>query len=71
MSGPRPEHGFTRVDDDVRPATWVECPDKLHAEPFYRAYKDRIRAILAPAGTGSISRSARVWEPMPSRSERE
>jgi SAM-dependent methyltransferase len=46
------EHGFTRVDEAARPADWVECLDKLHREPFYRDYKDRIRAILAPRSTG-------------------
>lgn len=45
-------HGFTRVDEDARPATWVECLDKLHDEPFYRGYKDRVRTILAPRPTG-------------------
>ena len=46
------QHGFTRVDEEARPAAWVECLDKLHGEPFYRDYKDRIRAILAPRTTG-------------------
>lgn len=49
---PSTEHGFMRVDEEARPAAWVECLDKLHAEPFYRDYKDRIRAILAPRSTG-------------------
>jgi SAM-dependent methyltransferase len=42
------EHGFTRVDEAERPAAWVECLDKLHNESFYRDYKERVRAILAP-----------------------
>jgi SAM-dependent methyltransferase len=46
------EHGFTRVDQDERPAAWIECLDRLHAEPFYRAYKDRVRALLAPRPDG-------------------
>jgi SAM-dependent methyltransferase len=49
---PSGEHGFTRVDDEARPAAWIECLDKVHREPFYRDYKDRIRAILAPRATG-------------------
>jgi SAM-dependent methyltransferase len=46
------EHGFTRVDDDVRPRAWVECLDRLHAEPFYREYKARVRAMLDPRPFG-------------------
>lgn len=46
------EHGFTRVDKEGRPGAWVECLDRLHGEPFYREYKDRVRAILAPRPTG-------------------
>lgn len=46
------EHGFTRVDEDERPAAWIECLDTLHAEPFYREYKARVRALLAPRATG-------------------
>jgi hypothetical protein len=45
-------HGFTRVDEEPRPRDWVECLDEIHAEPFYRAYKDRIRSILAPRAGG-------------------
>jgi SAM-dependent methyltransferase len=67
-------HGFTRVDEEARPREWVECLDKLHAEPFYRDYKRRVREILAPrpeglylevgAGAGSDARAlgARVIE---------
>ena len=39
------QHGFARVDEEARPASWVECLDTLHREPFYREYKDRVRAI--------------------------
>jgi len=45
-------HGFTRVDQEPRPAEWVECLDKLHAEPFYRDYKQRVRELLAPRADG-------------------
>ena len=47
-----PQHGFTRVDEDVRPTAWVECLDKLHSEPFYRDYKARVREILSPRQAG-------------------
>jgi SAM-dependent methyltransferase len=46
------QHAFTRVDEEARPHDWVECLDRFHGEPFYRDYKDRIRAILAPRATG-------------------
>jgi SAM-dependent methyltransferase len=46
------QHGFTRVDEAARPRDWVECLDRIRCEPFYRDYKDRIRAILAPRATG-------------------
>jgi SAM-dependent methyltransferase len=46
------EHGFTRVDLEARPGQWVECLDKLHREPFYRDYKQRVREILAPRPDG-------------------
>src|SRR5215813_10792378 len=49
---PTGQHGFTRVDEEARPIAWVECLDKLHSEPFYRDYKARVRAILAPQTTG-------------------
>jgi len=45
-------HGFTCVDQEPRPADWVECLDKLHTEPFYRNYKQRVRALLSPQPTG-------------------
>jgi len=47
------EHGFTRVDAEERPQAWVECLDAMHREPFYREYKARVRAILAPRPTGT------------------
>lgn len=66
------EHGFTRVDEDARPAAWIECLDRLRDEPFYREYKSRVRALLAPrpeglylevgagAGTDALAMGARV-----------
>ena len=49
---PSEEHGFTHVDADARPAAWIECLDRLHGEPFYRDYKARVRALLAPRAAG-------------------
>ncbi|HEV8368815.1 MAG TPA: hypothetical protein VGQ39_12755 [Pyrinomonadaceae bacterium] len=46
------QHGFARVDEEARPAAWVEVLDQLHREPFYRDYKARVRAILAARPTG-------------------
>jgi ubiquinone/menaquinone biosynthesis C-methylase UbiE len=48
----KPQHAFSRVDEQPSPAAWIECLDKLHREPFYRAYKARVRAILDPRATG-------------------
>ena len=48
MAGASRVHGFTRVDEETRPAAWVECLDTLHSEPFYRQYKNRVQEILAP-----------------------
>jgi hypothetical protein len=63
-------HGFTRVDDDARPSLWVETLDKVHQEPFYRAYKERVRAILAPRASVFISTWVRGSVPMLSGSRR-
>lgn len=72
MAAPAPSHGFTRVDETARPADWVECLDRTHREPFYRAYKARVRQILAPrpgglylevgsgVGTDALAAGARV-----------
>ena len=46
------QHQFTRVDEAPRPADCVECLDKMHREPFYCEYKNRVRSILAPQSTG-------------------
>jgi hypothetical protein len=46
---PDARHAFEDVDDQPRPAAWVQCLDTLHAEPFYREYKARVRTLLAPA----------------------
>lgn len=39
-------HGFTSVDTQPRPAEWVEVLDRLSAEPFYAAYKQRLQEFL-------------------------
>jgi SAM-dependent methyltransferase len=56
-------HGFTNVDTQPTPADWVAVLDRLATEPFYAAYKRRIRQLLQPhpggrylevgAGTGT------------------
>ena len=61
-----PEHGFTSVDRQADPNTWVAVLDKLRAEPFYVAYKKRTVELLKPregasyldlgAGTGEDAR---------------
>ncbi len=40
------KHGFTSVDDQPDPGSWVAVLDKLRAEPFYLAYKKRTIEIL-------------------------
>src|SRR5262249_56064370 len=52
MTAAETGHGFTRVDQASRPRDWVECLDKLHAEPFYRDYKRRVREWLEPRADG-------------------
>lgn len=63
----RPQHGFISVDDQADPNEWVAVLDKLRAEPFYAAYKQRVVELLEPrdraryldvgAGTGDDARS--------------
>jgi SAM-dependent methyltransferase len=58
-----PLHGFTDVDAQPTPTDWVAVLDRLASEPFYAAYKRRIRQLLQPhpggrylevgAGTGT------------------
>jgi ubiquinone/menaquinone biosynthesis C-methylase UbiE len=62
----KPEHGFTAVDQQADPNAWVGVLDKLSAEPFYAAYKQRVLDLLEPragrryldvgAGTGDDAR---------------
>ncbi|HLI80176.1 MAG TPA: methyltransferase domain-containing protein [Candidatus Binataceae bacterium] len=44
----RSEHGFTSVDQQSDPSAWVACLDKLHREPFYAAYKQRVAVLMEP-----------------------
>jgi ubiquinone/menaquinone biosynthesis C-methylase UbiE len=63
----RPQHGFTSVDQQPDPNAWIDVLDKLRAEPFYAAYKQRVLERLEPrdgaryldlgAGTGDDARS--------------
>lgn len=46
-------HGFTSVDTQPRPAEWVRVLDRLSGEPFYAAYKERLRELLR-AGPGGV-----------------
>jgi SAM-dependent methyltransferase len=46
------QHGFTRVDEEFRPDTWVDCLDRLQREPFYQQCKQRVREILSPWARG-------------------
>ncbi|SNX88589.1 methyltransferase family protein [Streptomyces sp. TLI_55] len=39
-------HGFTSVDMQPRPGEWVHVLDRLSAEPFYAAYKQRLQEFL-------------------------
>ncbi|MFG2153180.1 methyltransferase domain-containing protein [[Kitasatospora] papulosa] len=39
-------HGFTSVDTQPLPAEWVQVLDRLSAEPFYAAYKQRLQEFL-------------------------
>ena len=63
-----PAHGFTAVDTQPAPATWVGVLDRLDSEPFYADYKERLHELLRPsagerllevgAGTGEAARAA-------------
>jgi SAM-dependent methyltransferase len=62
-------HGFTSVDTQPRPAEWVQVLDRLSAEPFYAAYKQRLQEFLRAepgglfleigAGTGDAAMALR------------
>jgi len=61
------QHGFTSVDQQADPNAWVAVLDKVRAEPFYAAYKQRVLELLEPrdgaryldlgAGTGDDARA--------------
>ena len=55
----RPQHGFISVDDQADPNEWVAVLDKLRAEPFYAAYKQRVVELLEPRIAHAIS----MWVP--------
>jgi hypothetical protein len=50
MTARRPAHGFTAVDRQADPGSWVRCLDTLRQEPFSAAYKARILTSGAKAG---------------------
>ncbi|MES5820521.1 methyltransferase domain-containing protein [Streptomyces sp. RG80] len=70
MDEPGAAHGFTSVDSQTRPGDWVTVLDRVAAEPFYAAYKRRLRELLRPtagelflevgAGTGDAARALRA-----------
>ncbi|MFF1907238.1 methyltransferase domain-containing protein [Kitasatospora sp. NPDC058218] len=43
---PPAAHGFTAVDQQPRPAAFVQVLDTLDDHPFYAAYKARLRELL-------------------------
>jgi SAM-dependent methyltransferase len=46
------EHGFTAVDAQEDPQTWIRVLDTLGREPFYVAYKRRLFEMVAPDPDG-------------------
>ncbi|MBQ0905178.1 methyltransferase domain-containing protein [Micromonospora sp. U21] len=42
-------HGFTDVDRQSDPNSWVAVLERLSEEPFYQAYQHRVRELLDPA----------------------
>ncbi|MEU6378789.1 methyltransferase domain-containing protein [Streptomyces sp. NPDC046909] len=69
MTDPAVAHGFTSVDTQPRPGDWVQVLDRVGAEPFYAAYKQRLEELLRPvegarllevgAGTGDAALALR------------
>ncbi|MCX5358638.1 methyltransferase domain-containing protein [Streptomyces sp. NBC_00124] len=69
MDDPGVAHGFTSVDSQPRPGDWVQVLDRVAAEPFYAAYKQRLQESLRPpagglflevgAGTGDAAQALR------------
>ena len=45
-------HGFTNVDEQPDPRSWVDVLDRMRAEPAYRAYKARVAQQLRPVAGG-------------------
>jgi SAM-dependent methyltransferase len=43
------EHGFTAVDAQDDPASWIDVLDRVRGEPAYMAYKARVAELLLPA----------------------
>jgi SAM-dependent methyltransferase len=48
----KPQHGFTAVDQQEDPNAWVTVLDRVRAEPFYAAYKQRVLDLLQPRPGG-------------------
>ena len=45
-------HGFTDVDAQANPTSWVNALDRLAEEPFYRSYQQKVRELLCPMSSG-------------------
>jgi SAM-dependent methyltransferase len=48
MAPEPPEHGFTAVDEQSDPSSWIEVLDEARREPAYAAYKLRVGELLHP-----------------------
>lgn len=46
------EHGFTSVDEQADPQSWIDVLDRARAEPQYAAYKARVAELLQPRAGG-------------------
>jgi hypothetical protein len=66
----RSQHGFTSVDRQADPNAWVAVLDKLRAEPFYAAYKQRVLELLEPRDGRVISIWVQAQATMLGRSRR-
>lgn len=46
------EHGFTAVDVQEDPHSWIRVLDTVGRDPFYVAYKRRVLEMVAPDPAG-------------------
>ena len=45
-------HGFTDVDAQANPTSWLKVLDRLAEEPFCRSYQQKVRELLCPVSSG-------------------